>query len=93
MHNETLNFWTHFLSALYFCYLWYPSLIYRARTFLYDLVNPTSSDYFVWSLFFLGALLQMGFSATYHLFCTTLIRYRALAKLDYAGITCMILGP
>lgn len=35
----------------------------------------------------------MGFSATYHLFCTTLSRYRALAKLDYAGITCMILGP
>lgn len=89
LHNESVNIWSHLLGALvavacaaYLCY------VIRPR---YE--EATSSDVFVFSCFFTGAVLCLGMSATFH---TLVDHSRDVAKwgnkLDYTGIVALIVG-
>ena len=88
-HNESVNIWTHLISA---------TLSLPLGAFLYHVLKPryeqaSSADIIAMSCFFLGATFCLGMSASFH----TLSNHSpAVAKfwnqLDYAGISLLIMG-
>jgi len=85
LHNETLNIWTHLLGTLLFFILMVWTLT--------NLPDLESIDRTVFSAFFVGAQCQMLFSTLFHMFCCHSPEiYMWFAKLDYSGITLMIVG-
>lgn len=89
LHNESVNIWSHLLGAL---------VAVACAAYLYYVIHPryeeaTSSDVFVFSCFFTGAILCLGMSATYH---ALVDHSQAVAKwgnkLDYTGIVALIVG-
>jgi len=85
-HNETLNIWTHLLGFLLFFIL---AVVTPAAMF----DHPSVWDVFIFSIFTLSAQIQMLGSAIFHIFhCYSERWYSWLAKLDYCGITIMIVG-
>ncbi|GAM17711.1 hypothetical protein SAMD00019534_008860 [Acytostelium subglobosum LB1] len=86
IHNETLNIWTHLLATVMF-------FILMIVTLEYILVDPSPTDKFIFTVFFLCAQAQMLFSAIFHTFCSVSSRsYLWFARLDYCGISLMIVG-
>lgn len=89
LHNESVNMWSHLLGSVAFavgsgiCYL----------VSLPRYPHATRDDIFVFACFFLGAIVCMGMSATYH---TISNHSRAVSKfgnqLDYLGIVFLIVG-
>jgi len=87
LHNETWNIWTHIFGFLLFFVL----------TFITPLVileEPTPWDIFIFSIFLVAAQCHMLFSAVFHTFnCYSSPKcYEWRAKLDYCGISIMIVG-
>ncbi|KAF2718855.1 HlyIII-domain-containing protein [Polychaeton citri CBS 116435] len=89
LHNETVNIWTHLLGAVgaVATSFW----LYRAVKPRYDLA--TTEDVFAFSCFFIGAVVCLGMSATFH---TISNHSQHVAKfgnqLDYMGIVALIWG-
>jgi len=89
IHNESVNIWTHVLGSAAFL---------AGGIWLYKVVAPryataNSSDIIVLSCFFVGAVLCLGMSGTYH---TIMNHSPDVAKwgnkLDYSGIVLLIVG-
>lgn len=89
LHNETVNIWTHLLGSLAFAagsvFLWH-SLLPRYE-------EASTTDVKVFACFFLGAVICLGMSATFH---TISNHSEAVSrfgnKLDYLGIVFLIWG-
>ncbi|XP_003739378.1 adiponectin receptor protein [Galendromus occidentalis] len=86
IHTETGNIWTHLLGCLWFLGI-----------AIYFVVQP--SDWIQWqeklvfATFFLGAILCMGMSFTYHtVSCHSEQVGRLFSKFDYCGIALLIIG-
>ncbi|KAF2852921.1 hemolysin-III channel protein-like protein Izh2 [Plenodomus tracheiphilus IPT5] len=89
LHNETVNIYTHLIGAL---------LALSASGVLYSVLGPryetaTREDLYAFGCYFLGAVLCLGMSATYH---TIQNHSHEVAvwgnKLDYLGIVALIWG-
>lgn len=89
LHNESVNIWSHLLGAL---------AAVASSAYVYYVIHPrydsaTTSDVFVFSCFFGGAILCLGMSATFH---ALVDHSQAVAKwgnkLDYTGIVALIVG-
>lgn len=89
MHNESVNIYSHLLGAILFAIggivLW-TTLEPRYET-------ASRKDVYVFGCFFLGAVVCLAMSATYHATCN---HSREVAtwgnKLDYLGIVFLICG-
>jgi len=85
IHNETLCIWSHLFG--FFLFLWLMVWFYQT----YDL--PYLTDKLAFFMLFFGALCQMMFSTLYHLFmCMSPNSYSFFSKLDYIGISILIVG-
>jgi len=85
-HNELLCIWTHLLGFVTFFILMF-------LTWFYFLDNPDAGDVIVFTVFLLGAQCQMLFSTIFHTFnCHSPDALKWLARLDYTGISLMIVG-
>ncbi|KAL8757628.1 MAG: hypothetical protein Q9184_004164 [Pyrenodesmia sp. 2 TL-2023] len=92
VHNETMNTYSHLLLV-------FPTALLLLRTGLVlmgkaeSLTAPGIEDILVFSIFLLGALTCMGFSAAYHTLMSHSQRVADTTKqFDYMGITCLIYG-
>lgn len=91
IHTETGNIWTHFVGLI---------LVVVAMLFLY--LRPSTDlgdfpkgweEYLVFTAFFIGAITCLMFSWLYHTCsCHSKKTSKLFSKLDYTGISCMIMG-
>jgi adiponectin receptor len=88
-HNESVNIWTHLLGAFIF-----PTI----GLWLYVIIAPRygsadGQDVLVFSCFFVGAMLCLGLSATFHSLSNHSYAVNKWGnKLDYSGIIFLIVG-
>ncbi|KAK4510418.1 uncharacterized protein ATC70_004848 [Mucor velutinosus] len=88
LHNESVNIWSHLLTFILFVgfgihFLWSQPFQETLTTF----------DITYFFLFIVGALLCLGFSASFHCFSCHSEKVAATwNRCDYAGITCLIVG-
>ena len=86
IHNETLNIWTHLLGAFLFIFL----LFY---TNISGLVKEPLGDVISINIFLLSAILCFSFSTIMHIFHPISDHHcKKLLKMDYIGISLLILG-
>jgi len=86
LHNESWSIWTHLGGFLAFVVLGF-------CTFGWFIQGYTATDVFIFTVFLIGAQCQMLFSTVFHMFgCYSPKVYSWLAKLDYSGISMMIVG-
>ncbi|KAF2747969.1 HlyIII-domain-containing protein [Sporormia fimetaria CBS 119925] len=89
IHNETVNIYTHLIGAL---------AAAVGSGFLYSVLRPryksaTLEDVFVFSCYFMGAVICLGMSATYHTISNHSPQVSSFGnKLDYLGIVFLIWG-
>jgi adiponectin receptor len=86
LHSETGNIWTHLIGCVAFFIL-----------ALWHLTRPDTHIQFqeklVFSFFFLGAIICLGFSFVFHtLSCHSASVLKIFCKLDYMGISLLIIG-
>ncbi|XP_045469162.1 adiponectin receptor protein isoform X2 [Harmonia axyridis] len=86
IHTETANIWTHLLGCVAFIGL-----------AVFFVIGPPEAMYLgekiVFGAFFLAAITCFWFSTLFHTFCCYDPFYRNLfSKLDYCGITILIIG-
>jgi len=85
-HNETWCIWTHLIGFLIF-------FVMAFITPIFLLEAPNAMDKLIFSVFLVCAQFQMLFSTLYHTFCCHSPEvYKWFAKLDYSGISVMIVG-
>eukprot|EP01087_Luapelamoeba_hula_P007103 TRINITY_DN1723_c0_g1_i1.p1 TRINITY_DN1723_c0_g1~~TRINITY_DN1723_c0_g1_i1.p1 ORF type:complete len:367 (-),score=27.73 TRINITY_DN1723_c0_g1_i1:8-1108(-) len=85
-HNETCNIWTHLFGYLSFVGL-------TVMTYFYFLEGSHLYDKLIFGLFLFFAQAQMLFSAIFHLVaCKSATVYKWSVRLDYSGISFMIVG-
>jgi len=86
LHNETFEIWTHLLATAFFVLAWKPVIT--------DYIpEPRWGDVLVMSVFFVCTILQMANSTIFHVFnCQSPNSYKWAARLDYSGISIMIIG-
>jgi len=83
IHTETGNIWTHLLGFLAFIFM-------ACRYMTFDVVWQ---EKLVFSAFFAGAILCMGFSWIFHAVCCHSGHVScAFSKLDYCGIALLTVG-
>ncbi|KAI6206936.1 hypothetical protein M3Y94_00972000 [Aphelenchoides besseyi] len=84
LHTETGNIWTHLIGAIaFFCLACY--YLTHSEINLQEKV--------VFSFFFFGAILCLGLSFTFHtMSCHSITVIRIFSKLDYMGISLLIIG-
>lgn len=86
MHTETINIWTHLIGCLTFLYLFIKNLIFSPSYYSWQ-------DIFVFGFFFVGAIVCLGLSSTYHtLSCHSPHVGKLFSRLDYCGIASLITG-
>lgn len=87
LHTETLNIWTHMLGSL-------GCALYAMYFYLAEVVPGLNwADNMVFGVFFSSAVFCMGMSAVYHtLSCHSSRVCNVTCKLDFTGITVLILG-
>eukprot|EP01088_Endostelium_zonatum_P001490 TRINITY_DN11799_c0_g1_i1.p1 TRINITY_DN11799_c0_g1~~TRINITY_DN11799_c0_g1_i1.p1 ORF type:complete len:341 (-),score=23.15 TRINITY_DN11799_c0_g1_i1:69-1091(-) len=86
IHNETFEIWTHLLATAFFLFAWVPVMTRW-------IPEPGFGDYVVMSVFFVCTILQMLNSTIFHIFnCQSPNCYMWTARLDYSGISIMIIG-
>jgi len=79
-----MSIWTHLLGTVLFFVLMFTTLMS---------LPDNAADRLIFFAFFLGAQCQMLFSTLFHMFgCHSPVAYTWLAKLDYSGISLMIVG-
>ncbi|KAE9556577.1 hypothetical protein FO519_000271 [Halicephalobus sp. NKZ332] len=86
IHTETGNIWTHLIGCVAFFILgaWFMS---RPKG------DVDFQEKLVFSFFFLGAILCLGLSFVFHtLSCHSVPVVRLFSKLDYMGISLLIIG-
>ncbi|KAL7076309.1 hypothetical protein ACQ4LE_004212 [Meloidogyne hapla] len=86
LHTETGNIWTHIYGCVAF-----------TGAFVWLLSRPTNviswPDKLIFSAFFVGAILCMGLSFSFHTVqCHSENVGRLFSKLDYSGISLLIIG-
>nr|ACO15235.1 ADIPOR-like receptor CG5315 [Caligus clemensi] len=87
IHTETGNIWTHLLGVVAFIGL-------AAYILARPLTEIQHVEKGVFACFFLGAIVCMGMSFTYHMLCCHENRAvgRLFAKFDYCGIAFLTVG-
>lgn len=84
IHTETGNIWTHLIG----CVLFITLAVYTL--FWYEL---QLEERLVFAAFFAGAVLCLGFSCMFHtVHCHSEVVGKIFSKLDYVGISFLILG-
>lgn len=84
IHTETGNIWTHLIGCVLFIMLAVNTL------FWYEL---QLEERLVFAAFFAGAVLCLGFSCVFHtVHCHSEFVGKLFSKLDYVGISFLILG-
>ncbi|EJW79571.1 hypothetical protein WUBG_09520, partial [Wuchereria bancrofti] len=86
IHTETGNIWTHLIGCLAFALLaaWFMT---RPDT------DIRFQEKVVFSFFFAGAIICLGMSFTFHtVSCHSVAVVRIFCKLDYLGISLLIVG-
>lgn len=89
LHNETVNIYTHLIGSV--AALITGLILYRILGPRYE--TATLEDVFVFGCYFLGAILCLGMSATYHTISNHSPEVSSFGnKLDYLGIVFLIWG-
>jgi len=89
LHSETGNIWSHLLGCIFFIGF----VIHLFNLPLSAFQGHEFGQKIAFCLFFLGALLCLGLSATYHtLTCHSENVSGVFHKLDYVGISLLIVG-
>lgn len=89
LHNESVNIYTHLIGAI---------IAAISAVYMYAAIRPrfqyaSDEDVLVFGCFFLGAVVCLGMSATYHLISNHSERVAKMGnRLDYMGIVCLIWG-
>ncbi|CAH0546159.1 unnamed protein product [Brassicogethes aeneus] len=87
IHAETGNIWTHLVG----CILFIGITVYF--TYSQYVKIPDSKETWVFLAFFAGAILYLGFSTIFHtLYCHSQNVSKLFSKLDYCGISLLIMG-
>ncbi|XP_033108764.1 adiponectin receptor protein-like isoform X2 [Anneissia japonica] len=87
IHTETGNIWTHLLGCIAFFSL---MIYYLVSSILADI---QWQEITVYMAFFIGAIVCMGFSWIFHTcYCHSREAAQLFSKLDYSGITILIVG-
>lgn len=86
IHTETGNIWTHMIGCVMFIFIT-----------IFFLVRPSFEIDFqeklIFSAFFIGAIICLGFSFLFHTFsCHSEFVVKLFSKLDYVGIALLIMG-
>lgn len=86
LHTESGNIWTHLLGAVGF-------LALGVHFFRSDAVTLDWAGRLAFGVYFAGAALCLGLSTSYHTFnCHSASVCKFFCKMDYCGITVLILG-
>ncbi|KAK9235515.1 hemolysin-III related-domain-containing protein [Lipomyces kononenkoae] len=89
LHNESVNIYSHLIGSLFF-------LLFLAVTldlFLPRYPTTSAQDFVVIVIFFLGAVICLGMSSTYHCInCHSESVAKFGNQLDYIGIIFLIVG-
>lgn len=86
IHSETGNIWTHLLGALGFA-------VFGVYFFYAPVLNLDWAGSSMFFLYFVGAVTCLGLSTAYHtLNCHSANVCDLFCKMDYCGITILILG-
>lgn len=84
IHTETGNIWTHLIGCLAFVTLAIYTLVWS---------ELQTEERWVFAAFFAGAILCLGFSCVFHtVHCHSEFVGKLFSKLDYVGISFLILG-
>jgi len=84
IHTETGNIWTHLIGCLAFVTLAVYTLVWS---------ELQTEERWVFAAFFAGAILCLGFSCVFHtVHCHSETVGKLFSKLDYVGISFLILG-
>lgn len=87
IHTETGNIWTHLLGCLAFIIIAICFLVHSIMS------RDDWQEIVAYMMFFLGAILCLGFSCLFHtLYCHSSQVAKIFSKLDYSGITFLIVG-
>ena len=96
LHNETFNFWSHFLPSLYFIYLLFVTTSnIRFEAIRLGFPSDTANELRTWPIYvyLVGCLCCLIGSSVYHLFdCKCKNTFEIVAKLDYSGICALGFG-
>jgi adiponectin receptor len=86
IHTETGNIWTHLIGFVVF-------VVLAACFFVYPWIEIRWQEVAVFSAFFAGAILCLGFSFLFHtVFCHSEKVGYIFGKLDYCGIALLTVG-
>ncbi|KAK9477804.1 hemolysin-III related-domain-containing protein [Lipomyces japonicus] len=89
LHNESVNIYSHLIGSLFFLIV----LGITLNIFLPRYDSTSASDFVVFVIFFIGAVLCLGMSSTYHcLNCHSESVAKFGNRLDYLGIIFLIIG-
>lgn len=86
IHTETGNIWTHLLGCIMFI-----------GVAIFFLMQPSwqiqTEEKLIFGAFFVGAIICLGFSFTFHTMCChSEMVGKLFSKLDYCGIALLIMG-
>jgi adiponectin receptor len=86
LHNESVNIHSHLLGALIFLFTSFSVYVFRAYP-------VSAADIVAFACFFLGAVVCLTISATYHLISNHSPQIARFGnQLDYVGIVALITG-
>ncbi|KJE96688.1 adiponectin receptor protein 1 [Capsaspora owczarzaki ATCC 30864] len=86
IHSETGNIWTHLVG-------WLAFLAVCVATFSYHLGDYPWEDHACFAAFFVGLLVCLSMSTTFHTVCCHSVNVAAVfSRFDYAGISMLIVG-
>ncbi|XP_055353398.1 adiponectin receptor protein-like [Paramacrobiotus metropolitanus] len=84
IHTETVNIWTHMIGCIAFV---------AVATYFLAAENFAWTEKWMFSAFFAGAVLCLGFSFLFHtVYCHSQSVGKFFSKLDYCGIALLTLG-
>eukprot|EP00184_Porphyridium_aerugineum_P006582 CAMPEP_0184699832 /NCGR_PEP_ID=MMETSP0313-20130426/5941_1 /TAXON_ID=2792 /ORGANISM="Porphyridium aerugineum, Strain SAG 1380-2" /LENGTH=456 /DNA_ID=CAMNT_0027158961 /DNA_START=364 /DNA_END=1734 /DNA_ORIENTATION=+ len=85
LHNETGNFWTHFIPGIFFCFVALPYVVVSR------LSSESVFDRVLMAIYVLAAASCHSASSMYHLFaCRNERTFVALCRADYKAIVSLI---
>lgn len=86
LHTETGNIWTHMIGCIAFVCI-------AAYFLIHPSLDIQLQEKVVFGIFLAGAIICLGFSFTFHtLSCHSQFVSKVFSKLDYCGISLLIMG-